>query len=80
MKKSFENRRDPSGMFSKAGRVSFEKYPIFHKRREILDPEEEKKKVIPYMNIVSKLVGWQADRPSKRTTTTRSKMWRSSAR
>ena len=51
-----KNNKEVSGMFSNAGRISYERYHVFHKKDEILNPDERKKKVIPYVNVVEQLV------------------------
>lgn len=51
-----ENQRETSGMFSNAGKISFERFHVFQKKGEILEPETRKKAVIPYINVVKQLV------------------------
>lgn len=51
-----KNNKEVSGMFSNAGRISYERYHVFHKKDEILNPDDRKKKVIPYVNVVEQLV------------------------
>ena len=50
------NKKDISGMFSKAGRASHERHQVFYKKKEILNPDKQKKKIIPYVNVVKQLV------------------------
>ena len=43
-------------MYSKAGRASYERHRVFDRKDEIMNPDEQKKKVIPYVNVVAQLV------------------------
>lgn len=54
-----ENKRDVSGMFSKAGRISYERHHVFQRKKQIMNPDDEKKKVIPYVNVVEQLVPFE---------------------
>lgn len=51
----FQNQRDRSGMFSKTGKNTFVQNHIFHKKDEIINPGKEKKKFIPFVNVIEQL-------------------------
>lgn len=48
------NKYDVSGMFSKAGRVTYERHNILHKRDDILNDDNKPKNATKIPNIVNK--------------------------
>jgi hypothetical protein len=50
------NDKDPSGMYSKIGRVLYEKMHILRKKDEILNPEQKKRPKAAHLNEMDDLV------------------------
>jgi GMP synthase PP-ATPase subunit len=50
------NDKDPSGMYSKTGKVLYEKMHILRKKDEILHPEIRKHNVVSTANEMDELV------------------------
>ena len=50
------NKNEISGMFSKAGRVSYERYHILQKKGDILYEQDKPKVVSQFISVIDKMV------------------------
>lgn len=52
----FSNTMDPSGMYSKLGKFSFQRYTVFKDKDVILSNKNPKSVRVPYIDVLGQLV------------------------